>query len=889
MSLLRSIPILMACLAFGLGLAGCGGGGGGGAAPPPAAPNITPAAGGSVDADDGKLVLSVPAGAASAPANVTLAAIANPPAPAGTQLLAGTTYTLGGDGGALDAEAELSFTLDEALPAGLRPPERVRGLRARPLYAIVPACDVNGDGVVDAVDADLWQQGYDCYVAPTLVKISASAITQLGSCTPGGSRTLNCKALTLSPGVIGVLFDKTAPTVSLDAFDFPVAPNKITSPGPYTLLAGASDNVGVVRVDFYKVATLGIQVIRTKLHTAAAPPYEYTFSLSNADNGDYILLAEAVDTSGNVAGRGAKLSVDVPLPPVPDTEAPIASMSINPTQLQVGEGSTVTVQATDNVGVVKVEIYKNGVKATETTSSGSALVTLAHGPADVGTITYTGRAYDAAGNVGMVAGTLTVLPGPAEAWVNAGTGSDTNAGTQAAPFKTLGKAFSSVGPGGIVRLLGTTTFSAANEGLGGPEVFTGIEVPAGVAIKAQTYGVQDIGVTLRFPGGGSIENVRFDASTYGRVLAGGGTLTLSRPQWFKGGANVIAYGIEASGSAEVMLDDGGVAGHDYVASGLTGFAWLSGSAELTVQGGKVGHSTGQASGAFLVADTSSLRLENMQIVNENGTWVGGEGAIVVAGTASPVALINTRIDLANAPAACILQDNSTGGVVGAGTGIGLIGATLENCAGGGIQLREGTPALSVTNSTIRNNGGFAVWAGQIGFDSSGSGQWGRPSIGIGNSTLSGNFQGSISMNRGGWLRVITSVLSGGARGLTIGSEGSYDVQVSGSAITATTDAVWLGGDAASEFDFGDPGGLYTSDGGNTFSGGTTGLRVSVAVGVVVKASNNTWKASVQGANASGQYTNAACGGASPCEVTAGSGGNYTFSSAGAGARLRLAP
>lgn len=888
MSLLRPIPILLACVAFGLGLPGCGGGGGG-AAPPPAAPNITPAAGGSVDADDGKLVLTVPAGAASAPASVTLAAIANPPAPAGTQLLAGTTYTLGGDGGELGAEAELNFTLDTALPAGLQPPARVRALRARPLYAIVPECDVNGDGFVDAVDADLWLQGYACYVAPTLVKISASAITQLGRCTPGGNRTLNCKALTLSPGVIGVLFDTAAPTVSLDAFDFPVWPNKITSPGPYTLVAGASDNAGVVRVDFYKVATLGLQVLRTKLHTATAPPYEYTFSLSNADNGTYVLLAEAVDTSGNVGGRGAKVSVDISLPPAPDTEAPIASMSIDPTQVQVGEGSTVTVQATDNVGVVKVEIYRNGVKATETTSSGSALVTLAHGPGDVGTITYTGRAYDAAGNVGMVAGTLTVLPGPPEAWVNAGTGSDTNAGTQEAPFKTLGKAFGSVGPAGIVRLLGTTTFSAANEGLGGPEVFTGIEVPAGVAIKAQTYGVQAIGVTLRFPNGGSVENVRFDASTYGRVLASGGVLTLSRPQWFKGGANVIAYGIEASGSAEVTLDNGGVAGHDYVASGLTGFAWLSDSAELTVQGGKVGHSTGQAGGAFLVADTSALRLENMRILNEDGTWVGGSGAIELAGTASPLTLIDTTIDLANAPAACILQDNSTGGIVGSGTTIGLLGVTLENCAGGGIQLREGTPALSVINSTIRNNGGFAIWAGQIGFDSSSSGQWGRPVIGMSGSTLSGNFQGSVSMNRGGRFTMFTSVISGGARGIAIGSEGKYDLQVSGSSITATTDAVWLGGDAASAFDFGDPGGLYTSDGGNTFSGGTTGLRVSVAAGVVVKASNNTWKANVQGADASGQYTNAACGGASPCEVTAGSGGNYTFTSAGAGARLRLAP
>jgi hypothetical protein len=88
---------------------------------------------------------------------------------------------------------------------------------------------------------------------------------------------------------------------------------------------------------------------------------------------------------------------------------------------------------------------------------------------------------------------------------------------------------------------------------------------------------------------------------------------------------------------------------------------------------------------------------------------------------------------------------------------------------------------------------------------------------------------------GGRLTLFTSVLSVGARGITIGSEGSYDLQASGSSITATTDAVWLGGDAASEYDFGDPGGFYTSDSDNTFGGGTTGLRVSVAAGVVVMA------------------------------------------------------
>jgi hypothetical protein len=53
---------------------------------------------------------------------------------------------------------------------------------------------------------------------------------------------------------------------------------------------------------------------------------------------------------------------------------------------------------------------------------------------------------------------------------------------------------------------------------------------------------------------------------------------------------------------------------------------------------------------------------------------------------------------------------------------------------------------------------------------------------------------------------------------------------------------------------------------------------------------NTWKPNVQGANAAGAYTAASsvCNGANPCDVTAGTGGNFTFQGAGAGAALRLA-
>jgi hypothetical protein len=53
---------------------------------------------------------------------------------------------------------------------------------------------------------------------------------------------------------------------------------------------------------------------------------------------------------------------------------------------------------------------------------------------------------------------------------------------------------------------------------------------------------------------------------------------------------------------------------------------------------------------------------------------------------------------------------------------------------------------------------------------------------------------------------------------------------------------------------------------------------------------NTWKANEQGADGNGAYSTASsvCGNANPCDVTSGSGANFTFFNAGAGVKLRLA-
>ena len=96
----------------------------------------------------------------------------------------------------------------------------------------------------------------------------------------------------------------------------------------------------------------------------------------------------------------------------------------------------------------------------------------------------------------------------------------------------------------------------------------------------------------------------------------------------------------------------------------------------------------------------------------------------------------------------------------------------------------------------------------------------------------------------------------------------------------------LAGDASSSFDLG----THASAGSNTLTGNTQPqLRLRIAAGVRVDAVGNQWLAD-QGTDAEGRYVvgSGLCTGPSACDQTTGSGANFAFTSAGAGASLRLA-
>ncbi|MGR8930002.1 MAG: Ig-like domain-containing protein [Gammaproteobacteria bacterium] len=171
--------------------------------------------------------------------------------------------------------------------------------------------------------------------------------------------------------------DNIAPTVSA---------SEIGSSGNITLSANASDNVGVTKVEFY---------VDTMLKgTDQTAPYSITLDSKTLTNGMHTLLAKAYDKAGNV-GNSAPVSFSVNNAVV-DDKLPVISVSQSGTSGTISFNAT----ATDNVGVTKVEFYvDNSLKGTDTTAPYA--IDFDSRTLSDGSHSLSGRAYDAAGNVGV--------------------------------------------------------------------------------------------------------------------------------------------------------------------------------------------------------------------------------------------------------------------------------------------------------------------------------------------------------------------------------------------------------------------------------------------------------------------------------------------------------
>jgi hypothetical protein len=173
--------------------------------------------------------------------------------------------------------------------------------------------------------------------------------------------------------------DATPPSVSLAA-----SPNPVVAPGSTTLAATASDNAGVAKVEFYRGATL--------IGTDTTAPFTQGVSFTPADVGTVGFTAKACDAANNCT-TSAVVNVVVN----PDTTPPSVSLLANPATVLVPGSTTLPATVSDNIGVTKVEFWRGGTLiATDTAAPFQTQVDFT--AADLGTVAFTAKAFDAQNN-----------------------------------------------------------------------------------------------------------------------------------------------------------------------------------------------------------------------------------------------------------------------------------------------------------------------------------------------------------------------------------------------------------------------------------------------------------------------------------------------------------
>jgi chitinase len=205
-----------------------------------------------------------------------------------------------------------------------------------------------------------------------------------------GMYTLMAKAYD-SAGNIGQSSSISVTVVNKDSISPAAAvtapANNATVSGTVAITASASDNVGVSRLELYENGVL--------LYVTNIAPYSFNWNTASVANGSYVLTAKAYDTSGNI-GQSPAVTIVVNNP-VPDATAPSISLSAPVNGAVVSGTVNIAANATDNIGVTRVELYVNGaLQAIDTTAPYSFSWNTA--PLANGSYTLAARAYDAAGN-----------------------------------------------------------------------------------------------------------------------------------------------------------------------------------------------------------------------------------------------------------------------------------------------------------------------------------------------------------------------------------------------------------------------------------------------------------------------------------------------------------
>ena len=178
--------------------------------------------------------------------------------------------------------------------------------------------------------------------------------------------------------------DSTPPVVSVTA-----PSNGAEVSGSVTFSANATDNAGVTRVEFFVDDVL--------VDTDSVSPYSTAWSSASVANGSHNLKAKAYDA---FQSSESTLTITVNNLGV-DTEDPTVVINQPATNPYTWSVDDLIVEATgsDNVGVIKIEFYINGVLAAEEAAA-NIVRQWEYVPTPPGSYTLTAKAYDVAGNMG---------------------------------------------------------------------------------------------------------------------------------------------------------------------------------------------------------------------------------------------------------------------------------------------------------------------------------------------------------------------------------------------------------------------------------------------------------------------------------------------------------
>jgi hypothetical protein len=184
--------------------------------------------------------------------------------------------------------------------------------------------------------------------------------------------------------------DNTPPVTSIAS----PASGSIVS-GSVNVQVSASDNVGVTKIELY--------VDNVLADISSQVPLSFAWDTTGLANGLHTLHSLAYDSAGNT-GASSDVSVDVENNVATSTDTiPPTAQIMSPTNGSiVGRKLKVSTSTSDNVGVVRVELYLDSALAASSTTS-SPQFSLSTAKWQRGTHTLQVLAYDAAGNAGASA------------------------------------------------------------------------------------------------------------------------------------------------------------------------------------------------------------------------------------------------------------------------------------------------------------------------------------------------------------------------------------------------------------------------------------------------------------------------------------------------------